>query len=86
MLAQRLGAGEGDLPVSDKIECCFIGEGPEGVSCDKEAEWQIVSGPRDSDVTYGCTAHVGYLLSDALEQRVYPIHPLDSQLPETAEC
>jgi hypothetical protein len=37
------------------------------------AEWIIVSGPTDSDVTYACTDHVGTLLNDADEQRIYPI-------------
>ena len=62
--------------MGDKVDCCFIlgaDENGEPRGCAKVAEWQIVSGERDSDVTYACTEHVGYLLCDAPGQRIYPM-------------
>ncbi len=59
--------------------CCYIGGGialPKRLRCDAPAEWVLVSGPTDADVTYACTAHVGYLLTDATEQRIYPVGPV----------
>ncbi len=50
--------------------CCFIG-GWRNRPCKAPARWVIVSSPRDSDVTYTCEVHVGDLLTDAPDQRVY---------------
>ena len=52
-------------------QCCYL-DG-EQQFCIERAEWIIVSGPRDSDVTYACTKHVGDLLCDAPEHRIYPV-------------
>ena len=46
--------------------CCQI-------QCEQKAEWQIYDGPNPEDYTEVCTAHVGDLLGDAPEHRVYPI-------------
>lgn len=63
--------------------CCFIeqnrlillsdGWAIEDVPCARLAEWTIYDGPRPDDYTEACTEHVGYLLSDADELRVYPL-------------
>lgn len=45
--------------------CCNIG-------CEHKAEWVIFDGPRPDDYVEACTAHVGELLSDASEHRIYP--------------
>ncbi len=64
-----------------KSKCCFInsillhktlGSG-ETVRCEKDAEWKIVHGPGYEDYTESCPKHVGYLLTDALEHRIYPM-------------
>ena len=42
--------------------------------CKNLAEWTITYGRAPDDVTEACTAHVGELLADEVEeQRVYPI-------------
>lgn len=46
--------------------CCKLG-------CEHKAEWRIFNGPGPEDYTEACTPHVGELLSDAPEHRVYPI-------------
>lgn len=51
--------------------CCYIN--PETGACPKRAEWIIYDGPRSDDYTEACTEHVGALLSDADEFRVYPL-------------
>lgn len=56
-----------------KPTCCHT-------NCDEDAQWQIFDGPTPDDYTESCTAHVGELLSDAAEHRVYPIvHPQQEQ-------
>lgn len=44
--------------------CCVIG-------CGKLAEWYIEYGETPDDYTLGCTAHIGELLTDAREHRLY---------------
>lgn len=46
--------------------CCKVG-------CGADAEWTIWSGSRDVDYTHACTAHVGELLTDVPEHRVFPL-------------
>lgn len=55
--------------------CCFIEQdkATEDVPCNRVAEWIIYDGPRPDDYTEACTEHVGVLLSDANEFRVYPL-------------
>lgn len=67
--------------------CCFIPESqqhlvptrqdeplPEGVGCGKNAEWEIWSGNSPDDSTDSCTEHVGEMLTDAPEHKIYPIN------------
>ena len=46
--------------------CCEL-------NCGKQAEWQLFDGPGYEDYTEACTEHVGDLLGDALEHRIYRI-------------
>jgi hypothetical protein len=46
--------------------CCKLG-------CEASAQWRIYDGEKPDDYTEACTAHVGDLLSDAPEHRIYPI-------------
>lgn len=50
--------------------CCHI---EDGTPCDRDAEWEIYHGNGREDYTHSCTAHVGEMLTDAYEHRVYPI-------------
>lgn len=67
----------------DAAHCCFIqtdqsvclsdGWTIGDVACTSPAEWTIVHGPAPEDYTEACTEHVGALLTDASEHRIYPI-------------
>ena len=46
--------------------CCHL-------KCRGQAEWLIVFGSGPLDYTEACTRHVGELLCDAKEQRIYPL-------------
>lgn len=45
-----------------------------GERCARPAEWEIHYGTDPYDVTDACSGHLGALLSDAPEHRIYPIH------------
>lgn len=45
--------------------CCKL-------DCQHESEWVIYDGAGPEDYTEACTVHVGDLLSDAPEHRIYP--------------
>jgi len=53
------------------LRCCYIN--PDGIHCRAPAAWVIVDGPAPEAYTHACTAHVGALLTDAPEHRVYPV-------------
>lgn len=58
--------------------CCYLFEGDVQKPCPSSSEWMIWTPPDIYDVTESCTTHVGELLSDAKEFRVYPLvleHP-----------
>ena len=45
-----------------------------GNSCGKPAEWRLAaSGASYDDYTESCTDHVGHMLTDASEHKVWPI-------------
>jgi hypothetical protein len=46
--------------------CCFL-------PCNEKAEWIIVHGLTCDDVTESCTKHMGDLMTDAKEHRIYRI-------------
>jgi hypothetical protein len=56
---------------TNKPHCCYIT--PTGVMCGNPAEWEVYHGQHEADYTHACTEHVGALLTDAPEHRVYPI-------------
>jgi len=60
-----------DIGPAPKSICCYID--PDQEHCKTTAEWIIYDGPRPDDYTEACTEHVGRLLSDADEFRVYPL-------------
>lgn len=51
--------------------CCYIADAAE--ACDAPSEWIVVSGLSPDDYTEACSAHVGYLLTDVEETRVYRV-------------
>ena len=48
--------------------CCKVG-------CEAKAEWDMWHGVMPDDNTHSCTKHVGDMLTDAEETRVYPLAP-----------
>jgi len=59
-------------------KCCYIidqdNPNPENrVSCPRAAEWEIHFAHDAMRPTEACTEHVGVLLSDDSEHRIYPI-------------
>lgn len=52
--------------------CCYIAPSS-GFQCGNDAEWQIWSGPHPDDLTESCTRHVGEMLTDAPEHKIYPV-------------
>lgn len=52
-----------------------------GKPCDKKPEWLIMARNQEYGSTYGCTTHVGELLDDSSEHRVFPYKPVSG--PET---
>jgi len=64
-----------------KSECCFIGE-VSGFQCGNEGEWRIFWTPFGlEDYTESCTRHVGEMLTDAVEHRIFSIEGLETLLP-----
>ena len=58
-------------------KCCYIGDA--GDDCSKPAEWVIVHGSGPDDYTEACRRHVGDMLTDAPEHRIYPLKDVDTQ-------
>jgi len=61
-----------------ELFCCFVGDSGR---CEALAEWIVAYGASPDDLTHSCTTHVGELLSDAKEHRIYPIE-CESARPE----
>lgn len=67
--------------------CCFIPDdqqdGANVIGCLKEAEWRIVygNGSDPDGYTESCTSHVGEMLTDAPEHRIYPLEGLNTLMP-----
>lgn len=53
-----------------KEHCCLP-------DCASPAAWIIWYGPLPYDYTEACTAHVGEMLTDAAEHKVYPVERSD---------
>lgn len=54
-------------PLMKKQHCCHIG-------CQERVDWRIAHDDGPDGYTEACTKHVGDLLTDAQEHKVYPIH------------
>ncbi len=59
-------------------KCCKL-------DCDANAEWLIVNGVTPDSYTESCTAHVGELLSDASEHKIYPIRAASFRSADAGE-
>lgn len=60
--------------------CCYLEGGhSNGARCERSAQWTIVFGETPDDYTEACSAHVGELLTDAPEHRIYPLSQMDAQ-------
>jgi hypothetical protein len=57
-----------------KRHCCHVDQETEA-RCDQPAEWEIWNDPYHpyEDNTDSCTAHVGAMLTDAKEHKIYHI-------------
>ncbi len=54
-----------------EAHCCCIGD--DGNGCAAPAEWVLEHGYGFEAYTHVCTAHVGAMLTDAHEHRIFPI-------------
>lgn len=64
--------------MTQTTECCYIGE-KTGLPCGNAAEWRICWVPFNvDDYTEACTRHVGELLTDAPEHRIYSLEGLNT--------
>jgi len=59
--------------VNKRLCCCIPNQSKLQERCQHNAEWIIVHGPSPDDYTESCTAHVGVMLTDAVEHRIYRI-------------
>jgi hypothetical protein len=60
--------------------CCYIAP-TSGYQCGNTAEWRIVHGNGVDDYTESCTRHVGEMLTDAVEHRIYALDGLNTLIP-----
>ncbi|HUU93205.1 MAG TPA: hypothetical protein VM238_18580 [Phycisphaerae bacterium] len=62
---------------TEKRLCCFIPDEEQGkpnpAGCQNEAKWEIWGDPGRGEYTEACTDHVGALLDDSKEHRLFPI-------------
>ena len=54
-------------------QCCYLEDGKaDGAPCTSPAEWEIIPMPFHPDAnTLACSKHVGALLTDAVEHRIF---------------
>ena len=58
----------------DRRNCCYLQDGKaEGSPCGELAEWELFGSNEPREPIDACTKHVGDLIDDSLETRVYPI-------------
>ena len=63
-----------------RLCCCIPDQAHLDMRCQNDAEWIIEHGPTPDDYTESCTEHVGIMLTDAVEHRIYRIaHDGDGQ-------
>jgi hypothetical protein len=68
------------METNEPNSCCFIGP-KSGYQCGSDAEWRIVHGSTSDDYTESCTRHVGEMLTDAPEHKIYPLEGLNTLIP-----
>lgn len=58
-------------------KCCFLQSNPGDTltPCSADAEWELHGSNTPREPVDACTAHVGALLDDSPETRVYPVNP-----------
>ncbi len=62
------------MPIPENEMCCHITDDAFGMwNCSSSAEWIIRHGKEADEYTVCCTVHVGAMLTDAPEHRIYPI-------------
>ena len=55
-------------------KCCYLQDGKaDGAPCNADAEWELFGSKEPCEPVDGCTAHVGALLDNSPETRVFPI-------------
>jgi hypothetical protein len=60
--------------MSTKRKCCYLQDGKaEGTPCDADAEWELFGSSQPWESIDACTVHIGALLDDSPETRVFPI-------------
>lgn len=60
--------------------CCYIAP-TSGYQCGNTAAWRICWGNTPDDFTESCARHVGEMLTDALEHRIYSLEGLNTLTP-----
>lgn len=74
-LRQAVAASK-KLRMSER-KCCYLqSQASDPITpCGKDAEWELHGSSSPNEPVDACTAHVGDLLDDSPETRVYPITP-----------
>lgn len=55
-------------------KCCYLEGGKaDGAPCQAAAEWELYGSNEPREPTDACTKHVGEVLDDSPETRVFPI-------------
>jgi len=70
---QSRHADDGPSQGGDRLCCCIPDQNRLDRRCQNDAEWTIEHGPTPDDYTESCTEHVGTMLTDAVEHRIYRI-------------
>ena len=72
--ARKIEAAASRSQAYMRSKCCYLEGGrADGARCPKDAEWTIYYDSTDPHVaTDACTDHVGALLSDSPEHRIFP--------------
>lgn len=64
------------------LRCCYADPVDSAVRCPRLADWELHYGVGFEDHTHACSGHLGFMLTDAEEHRVYrlrPSEPLQAQ-------
>jgi hypothetical protein len=68
--------------MSDPLLCCYADPVEPAVACAASADWEVHHGLGPEDCTHACSEHLGFMLTDAEEHRVYRLDesaPLQEQ-------